>query len=509
MPRQPHNTHQESQLFDELETFMRLSAQNDEMVPPSLREHLHVSTGLEDVVRQTAQSGRHIAITGTAGSGKSHLIRAIVDSDSSYECITDLTELPDKEWGRIFSTDRKVAVAGNEGAFLLGKKNKIKGFSEVVDALHAIQSGEDNCKDTELTVIDAAGFDVSGQRVVSSIVQLALITKFVESRRSEIESLSWKLFENEAVRDRLATLIEIASARSEADGFTFRQLWQFVADLILCSDEHEPWFARLFSGGSEISKRVNSVFAVEALALPHIGNRLWHADLHRLEPLFITEASPILRRLSSEMAREPDESKRLRIFSHMRKVALFALKDSPIDILLKQGTELWQQVTSGKERGLLVAINRYYAFGLIELGDDLELWIQHETARRMAKPNLQVSLGAAPATSFSLVKSRAVSNPPAGVEAPKGGRLLLRHENGATLNVTKDLIDGLVRVRSHRTHDRQDIEHDWRLANFFENVAASGASRSDRLQVAIYDFQARTGRILRWQVTDSIQKIGN
>lgn len=144
---------------------------------------------------------------------------------------------------------------------------------------------------------------------------------------------------------------------------------------------------------------------------------------------------------------------------------------------------------------------------MIEIGDDLELWLQHETERRLIKPEVQISLGTARANDFAIRRSHVIANRPDGVEQIEGGRLLLVHVNGATLFVTKDLVDGVLRPRSHRTNERRDVEYDWRIARFFERVAA-GASRPDRLMAARFDFQARTARLMVWQIgLDRIRKV--
>lgn len=357
-------------------------------------------------------------------------------------------------------------------------------------------------------VVDAAGFDTAGQHVIASILELPILEEFIAEFSGELAKSAWSMISSKVIRERISKLVEIASAHSETDGFTFRQLWQCVADLVVSAADDQPWFIQLLSGISEVSNRIVQVFDVASLSLPHIGNRLWYADMQRLEPLFIEEARPVLGRLMAVMAREQDPQRRLDIFRALRILALFGLKKSPIDEMLRAGTELWNQVALCHHRGLLQAINQYFAYGLIDLGDDMELWIQHDTERRQVKPRLQVSIGTAAANSLSLVKSLAIANPPSGVSSPKGSRLLLKHENGATLSVTKDLVEGLVKMRSHRMTDRQDIEYDWRLTTFFEKVAASGVSRNDKLQVAHFDFQTREGRLSKWQITDSIRKVG-
>lgn len=509
MKSNDRHTGQDATLLSELDKFLRLSATNDEMMPSVLRNKLHIPTGLEDAIKSALDQGMAIAITGTAGSGKSHLLKAVVSTSNSYHCVPDLTEASEDDWHSYFDSPKKIVVAGNEGAFLLGEKKGIPGFADIIQALHSIQAGKPHIPaKSHIMVVDAAGFDTSGQCVISSILELPILQSYVDGYSSEFAKSAWSMLSNKNVRTRVAKLVEIASAHSETDGFTFRQLWQCAADLLVVSESDQPWFVQLFSGFSDVSSRIKQVFDPASVSLPHIGNRLWYADMQRLEPLFLNEARSVLGRMLALMAREQSLDRRLELYKKLRLLSLFGLQKSPLDEMLREGSELWSQVYKCHPRGLLQAINNYFAYGLIDFGDDLELWIQHDTERRQLKPKLQVSIGTAPANSLSLKKSLAIANPPQGVLAPSGSRLLLKHESGATLFVTKDLVEGLVKIRSHRMTDRQDIEYDWRLSSFFEKVASSGASRSDKLQVAHFDFQTREGRTSKWQITDSIRKVG-
>jgi hypothetical protein len=497
-------------VLDSFENFLRLSATNEESVDDGLREHIHVETGLESAVKEAVKDNRPIVIAGTAGSGKTHLLTNAVSSSSGYTVILDLTDTPERDWPQLFDKKRKIVVAGNEGAFLLGKKKGVPGFDVVIDCLHAIQSGNFVSGEKEIMVIDAAGFDVASQHVISKLLSLDILNSFIEVKANDSFKDSWKMLSNNIVRTRVSTLIEIASTKSNAESFTFRQLWQFLSDIVLGSDFREPWFWRFFFGDSEISKQIRAVFPVGCIALPHVGNRLWHGDLNKLEPLFLPQAHKVLHRLIPTIIRTQDEDQRLRIFQLLRFVSLFGLKDSPVDEMLKQGNDLWSQIVAGQHRGLLKAINKYFSFGLLELGDDLKLWMQHDTERRQRKPNVQISIGTALANQFEITKSFAVGNPPKGYPAFFGGRLLLKHKSSlTTLFLTKDLVEGLVKSRSHKSNDRKDIEYDWRLSSFFEKVATNDVMRKDRLDVAHFDFQARKGRLIQWQITDKISVVGS
>ena len=166
---------------------------------------------------------------------------------------------------------------------------------------------------------------------------------------------------------------------------------------------------------------------------------------------------------------------------------------------LERTVDLWSEVRKKQHQSLLRATNQYMTYGLLGLGEDLELWIQHDTERRELKPNTQISLGTANSDGFVLRRSAVIANRPSNCPQIEGGRLLLTHKSsGASLTITKDLVDGLLRGRSHRTRERRGVEYDWRLLRFFSAVAAN-ASRPDNLRVALFDFQSRKGQLVKWQ----------
>jgi len=490
-------------LLQDVHEFLMSSATNVEWMSEALRSALNVSTGLEGVVRTAIAQGKSVAIAGTAGSGKTHLLQS-VGGNGGYKVVGDLAALPDREWKTLFKSGGKLIVAGNEGAFLQGQRKGYPGFSNVIEALHAIQRGQEYQDDGPI-VIDAAGYDPAGSHSIGNMLGVPILSSYVSEKKTAASLAAWEMFKDATVRQRVAVLVETASAESDADGFTFRQLWQLISDLIVGAEADEPWFCRLFSGACEISRRLSQTFDTQSVPLPHVGNRLWHVDFNFLKPVFLDSAIPVLERLLARKARDEDE--RIRQFADLRLLSIFGLRDSPIDTMLRSGSDLWGEVRGGKCASLLNAINRYFAFNLLEFGDDVELWLQHDTERRMFKPNIQISLGTALSSEFDLIYSKVIANRPAEIEEVHGGRRILRHKrSGATLSVTKDLVDGILRTRSHRVHDRRDVEYDWRISQFFEQIAKD-TSRPDRLRIAKFDFQARTGRLIAWQVGGVIKKV--
>ena len=493
-----------SSLQDDLKSFLGCSATAVEWMSEQLRSELSVHTGLEDVLAKAVEQERPIVIAGTAGSGKTHLLKSI-GGVADYQLVPDLAAHDQKKWKSLLAPGKKVIVAGNEGAFLRGRDLGFAGYREVIEALHAIQRGTPHNTPGPV-VIDAAGYDPSGSHAITQMLQMKVLKEYVSAERPDTEQSAWDMLSDASVAGRAAALVEVASAESEVEGFTFRQLWQFIGELV-SGDPGGPWYERLFTGTSAVSLRLKQTFDIRTVPLPHVGNHLWHGDLTLLRPLFLPSAIPMLERALPAITRAKDVESRRKAFEGLRILTLFGLKDSPIDTLLHRGADLWSLIRGGSCPPLLQAINHYYSFGLINLGHDLELWLQHETERRQEKPNVQISLGKAATAGFEVRHSLVVANCPAGALQVKGGRRVLHHSgSGASIAITKDLIDGISKVRSHRVRDRRDVEYDWRLSQFFEAVASTEA-RSDELKVAMYSFQARSGRVVSWQLDQKIKRL--
>ena len=260
-------------------------------MPDDLRRELSIETGLEKVIAAALEANKSIVIAGTAGSGKTHLIR-MAGSLKKHHVVSDLAALPPTEWSTLFSSKSSVVVAGNEGAFLTGVRKNLPGFSSVIDALHALQTGKD-FSDKGPVVIDAAGYDPAGNHAIEKILQLPILMKYVEAKANPQMLAAWKMFTDETVCRRLALLVETASAQSEVDGFTFRQLWQFVSELLEGGTGVSGlWFYRVFHGRTEVAKKISASFSPSSLALPHLGNRFWHGDLESIREHVLDLLSP-------------------------------------------------------------------------------------------------------------------------------------------------------------------------------------------------------------------------
>ena len=500
------------QVRTEFEAFLRSSSPIDERVSDELRPWIHIRTSLLDALERALQTGRTVVIAGTAGSGKTSLIRAANVPDT-YRCILDLTATARSEWDTLFRGGIPTVVAGNEGAFLIGSASDVPGFAQVVRDLHAIQTGYEVRGDDRAVVIDAAGLDTAHDDSIGKRLRLPIVKDYVSQNGYEKTIAAWGMFDDDLVIGRLTLLVQAAAAAHGNEGFTFRQLWQFVADLATAASSDIAWFERLFIREGTVCNRINEVFDQSRAALPQTGSLFWYGDHIRLNDRVVPEAVPALRsildqlrhlRLGGSSARRSDE---LLAYEQFRQFAIFGLKDSPLERLITEDASLWQHVIKEECAPFLRAINRYNTYGLLSIGTDLELWVDHRTERRTAKTDVQVSLGSAPSSDFTIRSSLVVANDQRDAAAIRGCRRLLHHgPSGTSMVVTRDLTDGISSERSVRSKDRESLEYDWRIGRFLTAIAPR-VSRPDHLRVAYFDFGGRSAKFATWNIGQTIQKI--
>src|SRR5689334_192493 len=126
----------QASLLQEFREFLG-SFKSAESLSRELQQAIAVDTGLEPVVNSALGNGRVIIIAGSAGSGKTHLVRSVVQTlasevtiahlgdrprDSHVLVVEDATELdPDERISVVNSTARNrlgTLIAINEGPLL-------------------------------------------------------------------------------------------------------------------------------------------------------------------------------------------------------------------------------------------------------------------------------------------------------------------------------------------------------------------------------------------------------
>jgi len=489
------------QLQPQLESFLRSSATISELVSDDLMAQISIRSPLQSHIESHLQRGGSLILSGTAGSGKTHLIRVLRENSdlSRFLVVEDLASADRSEWERIGAFESPSILAGNEGALIAAARSTSSStiYSDAVRLLHEMQVGHITRESGRFLLVDMAGADAAAGSSLDQLLNLPILHEYAHSALTERQARAWGLLGDDTVRRRVAALVAAAAAVSDSGGFTFRQVWQFVAELLLPDVDDTPWMHRVFRGRTAVSRAIQEAFPLSSLALPNTGARLWYRDFDSLTGQVSDAALDVLWDYGST----PDWQSNMVLVS----VAVFVLVDSPIDLVLAAPRDLWTSLAMHMDAtDLIRAINNYLTYGLRTVGVDLELWIPTDLERRTSKPEAQVSLGAAPAAGLEVRRNLIFSTTNLDNEGSllRGTRLSLLHKpSGASLALSRDLIYALSGVRSHRVSDRSAVEFDWRLFRFLSRIATCSATPT-RLDAVHLNFDQRSSRTVHFQLSD-------
>ena len=520
-------------LIKQFHAFLKSSSKNTEQFDSELLEAIAIDTSLDKVVADAIRGGKDIVIAGTAGSGKTHLLRSlekhltdesIVEfgdqpkSEKHIRTIADLTAIPPDQQEKVFErTDgcSSVVVAANEGALLAAQRDvqelrTRQTFEKAVEFLHRIQRG-DSVHDelTNLVVVDAAGFDPSSDNVVENILQLDVVTDFVTSGAACVPGCegdesdcarkqAWKHLRSSEVRNRLSQVIAAASV--DAEGFTFRTIWNFIADLLIggeCNPTHSqvptsPWFWRLFNGDSSVAQHVARLFPPHRFVVPHAETHLWYGDWLWFQSDDRINDDLILMRSSRPPCDLTAPGMADQAFVWLKLQLLFMANENPFTagITSTDAAGLWEAACQGDHSSILRMINAYMLYGFSSPETKLNLWVDYAMEQRGSRPDGQVSLGEVKPEEFEIARSISVANT-AMKSPPRGSRIYLRHKaSGAALSLTRETLARIGQGRSPRTVDRENTELDWELMNYFSAIARTSADLAE-LRIALFNFTNR------------------
>lgn len=492
-----------SSLLDELNEFFRASATISEKLTPELLAAISVPHPLQGHIEAHVRNKWPLILSGTAGSGKTHLIRSLrrfVDL-SEYQIIEDLAAVK-SDWESIGSARNPLIVAANEGALLEASRctSDSTFYGAAVELLHQMQVGTNWESKADFLLVDMAAADAANESIFDAILTLPILADYARSYLTPEQFGAWRLLENPGVRLRVSSLVSNSAIASDRGSFTFRHLWQCVRELLDPSDTRSPWPWRLFKGNSVVARAIQAVYPLETFSLSAWASRLWYRDIDALAGAASECAIDALWDFSSDQDREG--------FDFLRSIAILTLDESPVEAVLRAPRDLWLGLHAKQDSGSLIpAINRYLTYGLRGPNSDLELWIPTDLERRTSKPQEQVSLGMVSADKLKIVRNRVMGGRvPSNADEDlhnQGTRLSLIHEgSGAALSLSRDLITAITGTRSSRQADRGAVEYDSRLFRFLSRVATQAAVER-QLHAVSFDFAARESRTVKLQLSPS------
>jgi len=472
---------------------------NAESLSDQLREAIAVETGLEEAVRTAIGEGRCVVIAGSAGSGKTHLLRHVVRSlQDKYAValpgdrprvahllvVEDATELDANErLAVVDSVSRSRAgtlLAINEGPLLeAARAGPESALARSLRLLHGARRGIVSAFESDApTVVDMGAFDALNQEVVTRILGLTLLREAVLQAPCDCDPedcprrRAWQQLESADVRARVGAVLGIVHVLERE--WLFRDLWDFVADIALggsCAESppSSPWFWRTFYGDSRLATALRELVAPDDIALPQLDARIYYGDW----------GSELLGGLvpGVDLVRESQSGNvdgDFGPFRYMKAQVLFLHRD--IDLAERATT-----IASGSFRSMLVqrrigpvlrAVNEYFAFGL-RTGSEtvLDLFVEHGVERRTELIQGVIKLGDAAAADFELRKPQVIVNHPKNVTNEGTGALYLVHApSNSSLRLDGERMRLLQRGRTLRIADREQLDLDWDLCQFFEGI---------------------------------------
>lgn len=524
-----------------------------------LPRHLYVPTRdahspffLEDALAAALVDGRSVVVAGSAGSGKSMFIEAIVDravssgvraqryrpeagdtSDADVLIIPDLTEVSVGLRAKLLSSTskrRQVLVGANEGALLDAELTP--PFDCTLKDLHALQNGRNPGRAGSPIVVDLAGIEPL-KTGLSSILQMPLLHEAarlweqspdnpdpcLEPDCPRLRTLDQ--LRNGDIAREVSLLLQAALGPSEV---LYRDLWDFVADIFLggsCESitPSSAWFWRVFRGRSSLSRRLRQVVDPAYLNLPDISAPLYFGDWRRATerlargPLFVEPTFP-------PATLNPEISDECMTWLQIQATFLAHPSNSGYgggevahEFLGTAQSDTTRSVTQGDKTLLIQALNAYHRITNPEPGDPdgLELWLDLRVERRTERSNGLVCVGIVPPSELSLVRSLTVANCPS--INFEGSRLYLSHSLGEgarpQLRVDERLFEALGRGRTTRTYDRANDDVDMALWTFFTDLSRAESVASGELRVLLFTSAFSDRREYRWRVSErSITALG-
>lgn len=510
-------------LVPEFVEFLR-SFKNAESLGPDLRTAISVSTNLDAVVAEALEGRRIVLVTGSAGSGKTHLLRSVVGQlpsgvkivheprsvrEKHVLVIPDATELSPEERIDLVrkapATRLGTLIAINEGP--LREAASASGgevYQAATQLLHAAKRGESTAFQADApTVVDMAAFDPLESRAIEAILALPIVGEAIAAVSSSPHSLRrrcWAQLGSPSARRRVADIVQLA--RLAQPEWLFRDIWDLVSDLVLggddaCDPPTSAWFWRLFYGDSALANAIRQVADPVEFAIPSVESRIHFRDwtstfLELFDGISFVPVS------GASNFDQPDWS----TWAKAQFLVLGKTCDLAKSVFRGGQGQLLEAVWSGDVSEIVRHVNQYMMYGL---GDGsrtrLDLWVDHRVERRIRHHEGLIRLGDAPLSEFRVSASRIVINHPNETDVIGGKERFLFHDaTGASLALDRPRLRTLETARSLRVADRTHADLDWDLHSFFARILRTRKSL-DELDVYKLDVAAGESKVSKYQIS--------
>jgi hypothetical protein len=224
-------------------------AANAALTSPEARSYLHVSTRVEDVIKDVIRRGLDLVLTGNPGDGKSHLVRMMVERGElgAAEVEDDLSAHPTgdvlRRWSTAAQAGRPFVLCANEGP-LKDLLDEVPPRSRVAGRAHELRTQLGRLlahrpsdlapAPAEVILIDLADRSVLEARLIDEALQrvtnehfLPVVGDWDAADTSSGRNLLL-LAQHQECRRRLGAAL-LAAGRRCGEHVSFRHLWAGIA----------------------------------------------------------------------------------------------------------------------------------------------------------------------------------------------------------------------------------------------------------------------------------------
>ena len=463
-------------------------------------------TRLDDVLNTELET-KNVVVTGSAGGGKTALVRSVVrnrehttdlgrQDPNVVLVVEDLTALSSqveidqflKQWSL-----GRCLVAANEGA--LHSREFATIFEPVVLDLQAIQSGTQRSSGN-VAVVDLAAIEPYQSALASLLPNQVLHNAVATWERNfgcadDIETcprmLALTQLQDPLVSKYVANLISCALSDT---GMLYRDVWNWLEDILLrgsCSPGVDGvptscWFYRAFYGDTKVAKILKDRLLPEFLALPDVSIDLWKNDNLN----FVDVVSEMYVQVPIDgVDLTPVGVQWARIQYYILSNALTEIKTFLLGDFRPNAIRGGSSQSIDKLK-LVRALNQYFR-KTASSSDMLELWLPFSVKRRPKRSAEFVLVGQLPTSALSILPSYAFANIDELSNYP-GRRTFLQAYERSRLLLGSDLVRSLGKGRPLTYGDRSQDAVELSIRSFYMAVLEEmKADDMDRVGVLITD----------------------
>ncbi len=488
----------------------------------SLIKKINVDTALTKNLKAAIEEGCDIFLTGSAGSGKTHLFESIkTELNKKYDIvhkppknkqkrkfilwIRDATPLTVKQRKKLLSmkhsNKQATVIAINEGPLKDNKEvEETKGgkFTDAFDLLRISQSARDSedYDSAKPTVFNLGSYDPVADGVLEKILGLKILSQVVAKVECSCpkgdcyRKFFWRQLYNEkkpeetlVARKKFSEAVMLANF--DRGSWSFRDIWGLISDLVFggeCTQTRlpkTPWFYRLFFGRSKISKSICEILDPLSIPLPNIDSRLWFGDLNQ-----ISKEEKEFRHVSAQGKNEKQF-----LFNLLKlQYLMISPKENVKGYVNKRYDEnLIRDVFDGQKQVLIKCINDYMTYSLVTdpSGNKLDLWIEHDVERRKNRSPGQCCLMRIRSEDFEIRQVRAIINAPVKNEIYGSQRFLIHKKTNIPMGLRLENLRLLEQGRSYRRTDRPGSDLEWDLFTFFKRILHANKHQERLFEIKI------------------------